>query len=151
VPTIDDLSVGAERVHLEADTGGRTLFLDAHPPGTLNLNREGAPPVLFLPSGLRAGPVGPPVGASAAVGPAGRRPVATRSPRSASGPGTTATRSASAAGSRPPSRRRTTPRTDVRVTVRLRRTQPGNVRRRTAVATTTRTWTSHPYGWPSQV
>jgi putative ATP-dependent endonuclease of the OLD family len=54
VPTSDDLSDGAERVHLEADFDGRTLFLDAHPPATLNLNREGAPPALFLPSHLRA-------------------------------------------------------------------------------------------------
>jgi hypothetical protein len=57
VPTNEDLSAGAERVHLEADTADRTLFLDAHPPATLNLNREGAPPVLFLPSHLRASSV----------------------------------------------------------------------------------------------
>jgi predicted ATP-dependent endonuclease of OLD family len=57
VPTLDDVSEGAERVHLEADVGGRTLFLDAHPPETLNLNREGAPPALFLPANLRAGAV----------------------------------------------------------------------------------------------
>jgi predicted ATP-dependent endonuclease of OLD family len=57
VPTNEDLSDGAERVHLEADTGDRTLFLDAHPPATLNLNREGAPVALFLPAHLRASSV----------------------------------------------------------------------------------------------
>jgi putative ATP-dependent endonuclease of the OLD family len=56
-PTIDDVSHGAPggRIHLEAhlERGG-TIFLDARPPDTLNLNRAGAPPVLFLPANLRA-------------------------------------------------------------------------------------------------
>ena len=58
-PTIDDVARGAEggRIHLEADiaqgTARRTIFLDARPPDTLNLNRAGAPPVLFLPANLR--------------------------------------------------------------------------------------------------
>ena len=33
--------------------GERTLFLDARPPSTLNLNREGAPPSLFFPASRR--------------------------------------------------------------------------------------------------
>ena len=41
------------RIHLEADIGEGTIFLDARPPDTLNLNRAGAPPVLFLPANLR--------------------------------------------------------------------------------------------------
>src|SRR3954465_7212304 len=55
-PTIDDVHRGATgRIHLEADTErGDTLFLDANPPDTLNLNRAGAPPVLFLPANLRS-------------------------------------------------------------------------------------------------
>ena len=56
-PTIDDVSRGASggRIHLEArlDRGG-SIFLDARPPDTLNLNRAGAPPVLFLPANLRS-------------------------------------------------------------------------------------------------
>src|SRR6059058_611881 len=54
-PTIDDVARGAEggRIHLEADIAKRTIFLDARPPDTLNLNRAGAPPVLFLPANLR--------------------------------------------------------------------------------------------------
>ena len=56
-PTIDDVSRGAPggRIHLEAhlERGG-TIFLDARPPDTLNLNRAGAPPVLFLPANLRS-------------------------------------------------------------------------------------------------
>ena len=54
-PTIDDVALGAEggRIHLEADIAKRTIFLDARPPDTLNLNRAGAPPVLFLPANLR--------------------------------------------------------------------------------------------------
>jgi predicted ATPase len=55
-PTIDDVSRGASggRIHLEAklDRDG-SIFLDARPPDTLNLNRAGAPPVLFLPANLR--------------------------------------------------------------------------------------------------
>ncbi len=55
-PTIDDVSTEAAngRIHLEADVAGGTIFLDAHPPDTLNLNRAGAPPVLFLPANLRS-------------------------------------------------------------------------------------------------
>jgi len=56
-PTIDDVSRDASggRIHLEAklERGG-TIFLDARPPDTLNLNRAGAPPVLFLPANLRS-------------------------------------------------------------------------------------------------
>jgi predicted ATP-dependent endonuclease of OLD family len=54
-PTIDDVARGAEggRIHLEADIAKGTIFLDARPPDTLNLNRAGAPPVLFLPANLR--------------------------------------------------------------------------------------------------
>lgn len=58
VPTLADVSDGSGgRIHLEADVGERTIFLDAKPPETLNLNREGAPPALFLPAGARAGEV----------------------------------------------------------------------------------------------
>jgi predicted ATP-dependent endonuclease of OLD family len=55
-PTIDDISHGSSgRIHLEADVErGRTIFLDANPPDTLNLNRAGAPPVLFFPANLRS-------------------------------------------------------------------------------------------------
>lgn len=55
-PTIDDVSRGASgRIHLEAELErGKTIFLDARPPDTLNLNRAGAPPVLFLPANLRS-------------------------------------------------------------------------------------------------
>jgi len=55
-PTIDDVSrvSSGDRIHLEAQIErGRTIFLDARPPDTLNLNRAGAPPVLFLPANLR--------------------------------------------------------------------------------------------------
>jgi predicted ATPase len=69
-PTIDDVSRGAQggRIHLEADVvRGRTIFLDARPPDTLNLNRAGAPPVLFLPANLRSRTlVAPATGAGAA-------------------------------------------------------------------------------------
>ena len=40
-------------MHVEAVVGERTLFLDARPPATLNLNREGAPHALFFPAHLR--------------------------------------------------------------------------------------------------
>jgi predicted ATP-dependent endonuclease of OLD family len=61
VPTLDDVSAGSGgRIHLEAELGGRTIFLDANPPATVNLNREGAPPTLFLPAHLRGGPVAAP-------------------------------------------------------------------------------------------
>ena len=53
MPTVADVSHGYTRIHVEADAGGRTLFLDSKPPGTLNLNREGAPPALFFPANLR--------------------------------------------------------------------------------------------------
>jgi predicted ATP-dependent endonuclease of OLD family len=54
-PTIDDVSRGMSgRIHFEADLErGQTIFLDARPPDTLNLNRAGAPPVLFFPANLR--------------------------------------------------------------------------------------------------
>src|SRR5512146_376523 len=54
-PTIDDVSRGTlGRIHLEAELEqGVSIFLDARPPDTLNLNRAGAPPVLFLPANLR--------------------------------------------------------------------------------------------------
>ncbi len=69
VPTLADVSQGSGgRIHLEADVaGGRTIFLDANPPATLNLNREGAPPTLFLPAGLRGGPVVAPTSSRAAA------------------------------------------------------------------------------------
>ncbi len=54
MPTGDDVSHGHTRVHVEATAGDRTLFLDARPPATLNLNREGAPDALFFPAHLRA-------------------------------------------------------------------------------------------------
>ena len=55
-PTIDDVSRGTSgRIHLEAEIErGQTIFLDARPPDTLNLNRAGSPPVLFLPANLRS-------------------------------------------------------------------------------------------------
>jgi len=54
LPTGEDVSYGHTRVHVEAISGGRTLFLDAHPPSSLNLNREGSPPTLFFPAHLRS-------------------------------------------------------------------------------------------------
>ncbi|MFZ1881558.1 MAG: TOPRIM nucleotidyl transferase/hydrolase domain-containing protein [Gaiellaceae bacterium] len=53
MPAGADVSRGHTRVHVEAAVGERTLFLDARPPDTLNLNREGAPPSLYFPAGLR--------------------------------------------------------------------------------------------------
>jgi len=56
-PTIDDVSHEAQggRIHLEAKLEREgSIFLDARPPDTLNLNRAGAPPVLFLPANLRS-------------------------------------------------------------------------------------------------
>lgn len=53
MPTGEDVSRGHARVHVEAVVGQRTLFLDARPPATINLNREGAPPALFFPANLR--------------------------------------------------------------------------------------------------
>jgi putative ATP-dependent endonuclease of the OLD family len=69
-PTIDDVSRGTSgRIHLEADVErGRSIFLDANPPDTLNLNRAGAPPVLFFPANLRSRSlVAPVTGAGADV------------------------------------------------------------------------------------
>jgi predicted ATP-dependent endonuclease of OLD family len=54
VPTSQDVSYGGARIHIEADLDSHTIFLDARPPATLNLNREGAPPALFFPAYLRA-------------------------------------------------------------------------------------------------
>jgi predicted ATP-dependent endonuclease of OLD family len=53
MPTGEDVSRGYTRVHVEAVVGERTLFLDARPPATINLNREGAPHALFFPANLR--------------------------------------------------------------------------------------------------
>ncbi len=53
MPTGEHVSLGHSRVHIEATVGDRTLFLDARPPDTINLNREGAPPGLFFPANLR--------------------------------------------------------------------------------------------------
>ena len=55
-PTIEVVSqeTAHGRIHLEADVAAGTIFLDARPPDTLNLNRAGAPPVLFLPANLRS-------------------------------------------------------------------------------------------------
>jgi putative ATP-dependent endonuclease of the OLD family len=53
MPTGENVSRGHTRVHIEATVGNRTLFLDARPPATINLNREGAPPALFFPANLR--------------------------------------------------------------------------------------------------
>jgi energy-coupling factor transporter ATP-binding protein EcfA2 len=53
MPTGEDVSRGYTRVHVEATLGDRMLFLDARPPATINLNREGAPPALFFPANLR--------------------------------------------------------------------------------------------------
>ena len=55
-PTIDDVARDGAggRIRLEADVSKGTIFLDAKPPDTLNLNRKGAPPVLFLPANLRS-------------------------------------------------------------------------------------------------
>jgi putative ATP-dependent endonuclease of the OLD family len=55
-PTIDDVSSHGStgRIHLEAAFERGSIFLDARPPDTLNLNRAGAPPVLFMPANLRS-------------------------------------------------------------------------------------------------
>ena len=67
-PTIDDVSRGTEgRIRLQAELKRGSIFLDARPPDTLNLNRAGAPPVLFLPANLRSRTmVAPATGAGAA-------------------------------------------------------------------------------------
>ena len=81
---------------------GRTIFLDAKPPETLNLNREGAPPVLFLPASDRAaaarrpdvvdpetarGGAAPPSHRGPSVGAGRRRARARRRDRGAQGSG----------------------------------------------------------------
>src|SRR5690349_20141592 len=53
MPAGADESRGHTRVRIEAEVGGRTLFLDARPPATLNVNRDGAPPSLYFPASLR--------------------------------------------------------------------------------------------------
>jgi predicted ATP-dependent endonuclease of OLD family len=55
VPNAGDVSHGRNsgRIRIEASAGGRTYFLDARPPATVNLNRESAPPVVFLPASRR--------------------------------------------------------------------------------------------------
>jgi hypothetical protein len=53
MPIGEDVSRGHTRVRLEATVGDHSLFLDARPPATLNLNRDGAPPCLFFPANLR--------------------------------------------------------------------------------------------------
>jgi putative ATP-dependent endonuclease of the OLD family len=53
MPTGENVSRGHTRVHIEATVGDRSLFLDARPPATINLNREGAPSSLFFPANLR--------------------------------------------------------------------------------------------------
>jgi hypothetical protein len=57
VPNADDVTEGRTngRIRLEASADAQTFFLDARPPATLNLNREGAPPVVFLPTARRGG------------------------------------------------------------------------------------------------
>jgi predicted ATPase len=68
-PTIDDVvrEGAGGRIHLEADVAKRTIFLDARPPDTLNLNRAGAPPVLFLPANLRSRTLAAPATGSGAA------------------------------------------------------------------------------------
>jgi predicted ATP-dependent endonuclease of OLD family len=53
VPTAEDISHGENRVLVEGTIGERTIFLDARPPATLNLNRYGAPPTIFFPAAFR--------------------------------------------------------------------------------------------------
>src|SRR6185312_16793471 len=53
MPAGGDVSHGHARVRIEAETGARTLFLDARPPATLNVNRDGAPASLYFPASLR--------------------------------------------------------------------------------------------------
>ena len=55
VPNATDISRGTNngRIRIEARAGGRNYFLDTRPPATLNLNRESAPPVVFLPASRR--------------------------------------------------------------------------------------------------
>jgi energy-coupling factor transporter ATP-binding protein EcfA2 len=77
--TPDDVSYGErKRIHVEAELAdGRTIFLDARPPVSVNLNREGAPEAVFLPAWLRAGSLVAPCtaeGAGALVAELLRRP-----------------------------------------------------------------------------
>jgi predicted ATP-dependent endonuclease of OLD family len=67
MPTVEDVSYGHARIHIEAAVRGRTIFLDAKPPATLNVNRQGAPPALFFPAALRGGSIVAPATAAAAV------------------------------------------------------------------------------------
>ena len=62
MPTTDDVSRGHARIHIEAVLGERTIFLDARPPATLNLNREHAPRALFFPANLRPSTLLAPLG-----------------------------------------------------------------------------------------
>lgn len=72
MPTGEDVSRGYSRVHVEAVAGAQTLFLDARPPATLNLNREGARARArhpdrgagALPEPAGAAPPAPPVAAA---------------------------------------------------------------------------------------
>jgi predicted ATP-dependent endonuclease of OLD family len=72
VPNASDVTHGATngRIRLEATGSEQTFFLDARPPATLNLNREGAPPVVFLPTARRGGDL-----VSVATHPRAARPV----------------------------------------------------------------------------
>jgi putative ATP-dependent endonuclease of the OLD family len=54
-PGSRDVARTGASIRVTATTRGREIFLDARPPATLNLNREGAPPALFFPAGLRSG------------------------------------------------------------------------------------------------
>jgi putative ATP-dependent endonuclease of the OLD family len=89
VPTLEDVSRGGSgRTHVEAAAGARTFFLDARPPATLNLNRDGAPPVLFLPANLRASElVAPATGRKVAKAANLLRPKARRAAHWAAGDG----------------------------------------------------------------
>ena len=54
-PTIEDISRGTRDASISKPSStAASIFLDATPPDTLNLNRAGAPPVLFLPANLRS-------------------------------------------------------------------------------------------------
>src|SRR3954465_4769673 len=71
-PTIDDVARDGAggRIRLAADLARGTIFLDARPPDTLNLNRAGAPPVLFLPANLRSRTLAAPATGRRVVAPA---------------------------------------------------------------------------------
>jgi predicted ATP-dependent endonuclease of OLD family len=72
VPNASDVTQGANsgRIRLEGFAGDKVFFLDARPPATLNLNREGAPPVVFLPTSRRGSDL-----VSVATHPRAARPV----------------------------------------------------------------------------